>query len=367
MREKLIYIVCWAFVTLLFSCSNDAVDEPPALTRSLLSVGLVDEGDADRQEEIKTIRFIVFNDVSGGMKLDVNERVILANPTTATDIKAHSLKVTPDNDIMVIVIVNEPHNLTGELDRITTLGALQEVNYDITSILNSDGEVIPSTGMPMTGVIRDISILPDETQTVKMVIERAVARVDIFLEAIDGGAITGYTAGSTSVTLHNFTRNSYFVMGNEANGTRDNVDTSKNYGKVVESVSTGDLLEETWTAKTEATWSYSSASDAKNKRLLCSFYVAERIFRSDSSDQLAVSMVNVLKGPPSVTGIAEKVIKTITKVDNSGTPTAQPFTEIRRNNVYQITARVGKIGIQIITISVEGWGKAQDIDLDMYL
>ena len=78
-------------------------------------------------------------------------------------------------------------------------------------------------------------------------------------------------------------------------------------------------------------------------------------------------MVNVLKGPPSVTGIAEKVIKTITKVDNSGTPTAQPFTEIRRNNVYQITARGGKIGIQIITISVEGGGKVQDIDLDMYL
>lgn len=37
-----------------------------------------------------------------------------------------------------------------------------------------------------------------------MVIERAVARVDVFIEAIDGGAVTGYTAGSTSVTLHNF-------------------------------------------------------------------------------------------------------------------------------------------------------------------
>ena len=78
-------------------------------------------------------------------------------------------------------------------------------------------------------------------------------------------------------------------------------------------------------------------------------------------------MVNVLKGPPDVTGIAGKVIETITKVDNSGTPTAQPFTEIRRNNVYQVTARVGKIGIQILTISVEDWGERQDIDLDMDL
>ena len=47
--------------------------------------------------------------------------------------------------------------------------------------------------------------------------------------------------------------------------------------------------------------------------------------------------------------------------------TAQPFTEIRRNNVYQVTARVGKIGIQILTISVEDWGERQDIDLDMDL
>ena len=61
------------------------------------------------------------------------------------------------------------------------------------------------------------------------------------------------------------------------------------------------------------------------------------------------------------------MIKTITKVDNSGTPTAQPFTEIRRNNVYQVTARVGKVGIQILTISVEDWGERQDIDLDMDL
>ena len=78
-------------------------------------------------------------------------------------------------------------------------------------------------------------------------------------------------------------------------------------------------------------------------------------------------MANVLKGPPDVTGITKKVIETITKVDNSGTPTAESFTEIRRNNVYQITARVGKVGIQILTITVEDWGERQDIDLDLDL
>ena len=83
--------------------------------------------------------------------------------------------------------------------------------------------------------------------------------------------------------------------------------------------------------------------------------------------RLAVSMANVLKGPPDVTGVTEKVIETITKVDDKGTPVAQPFTEIRRNNVYQITARVGKIGIQILTITVEDWGEVKNIDLNMDL
>lgn len=366
MRNKLLHIIYLTFTFFLFSCSN-AIDELLPLTRAQLSIELKNDLDVDRQEEIKTIRFIVFNSVSGGVKLDVNKRVVLAAPGTATDITAQVLTVTPDNDIMVIVIVNEPHSLTSELDGITTLGALQNVDYNIAGILNSDGEIVSSTGMPMTGVIRGISVVSEETKTVEMVIERAVARVDIFLEATDGGAVTGYTNGSTSVTLHNFTRNSYFVMGNETNGTRDNVDPSKNYGKVMENVPTSDLLEETWTAGTTTTWAYSSASDAKNKRLLCSFYIGERIFKSDYSDRLAVSMANVLKGPPDVTGITKKVIETITKVDNSGTPTAESFTEIRRNNVYQITARVGKVGIQILTITVEDWGERQDIDLDLDL
>ena len=368
MREKILYIVCMAFTALLFSCSKDAMDdELLPVTRAQLSIGLEDKSEVERQEEIKSIRFIVFSNASGDVKLNVNKLVTLDTPATATDITAKNLEVIPNNDIMVIVIANEPQSLTSKLNTVTSPWLLQSVDYDIANILDSDGEIVSSTGMPMTGVIRDISVASDEVKAVKMVVERAVARVDIFLEATDGGAVTGYTKDVTSVTLHNFTYNSYFVMGNEANYTRDNANPSKNYGKVMTNAVDADLLTQTWTAATTETWAYSSVAGAENRKILCSFYVAERIFRSDTSDRLAVSMVNVLKGPPDVTGIAGKVIETITKVDNSGTPTAQPFTEIRRNNVYQITARVGKIGIQIITISVEGWGKVQDIDLDMYL
>ena len=87
------------------------------------------------------------------------------------------LEVTSSNDILVVVIANEPQSLTSKLDGIANLLTLQEMIYDISSILNSDGQIISATGMPMTGVIRDISIAPDETKTVQMVIERAVVHL----------------------------------------------------------------------------------------------------------------------------------------------------------------------------------------------
>ena len=370
MRKKLLHIICLASTILLFSCSREAdvaYELPAHTTRAQLSIDLVNNGDVEQQEKINSMRFIVFGSTPGGVRLDVNEHILLSTPETATDIDAQLLEVTSSNDILVVVIANEPQSLTSKLDGIANLLTLQEMIYDISSILNNDGQIISTTGMPMTGVIRDISIAPDETKTVQMVIERAVARVDVFIEAIDGGAVTGYIAGSTSVTLHNFSHDSYFVMGNVDNGTRDNADSSKNYGKVKEDVSESNLLTHSWTATTTETWAYSSAAGAENRKLLCSFYTAERLFKSDYSDRLSISMANVPKGPSDVTGITEKVIESVTKVDDTGSPTAQPFTEIRRNNVYQVTARVGKIGIQILTISVEDWGERQDIDLDLGL
>lgn len=124
MRIKLLHIICLVFTTLLFACSRDAADELPTLTRAQLSIGLVNNGDAERQEEIKSIRFIVFGNATSGAILDVNKLVILDTPGTATDITAQLLKVVPNKDIIVIVIANEPQSLTAELNGITELPLL---------------------------------------------------------------------------------------------------------------------------------------------------------------------------------------------------------------------------------------------------
>lgn len=63
-----------AFTVLLFSCSKDAMDdELLPVTRAQLSIGLEDKSEVERQEEIKSIRFIVFSNASGDVKLNVNK------------------------------------------------------------------------------------------------------------------------------------------------------------------------------------------------------------------------------------------------------------------------------------------------------
>lgn len=54
--------------------------------------------------------------------------------------------------------------LPSKLNTVTSPWLLQSVDYDIANILDSDGEIVSTTGMPMTGVIRDISVASDESQ-----------------------------------------------------------------------------------------------------------------------------------------------------------------------------------------------------------
>ena len=124
------------------------------------------------------------------------------------------------------------------------------------------------------------------------------------------------------------------------------------------------LLDKTWTAGSSDTWIYSSAADAKNRRLLCSFYTSERAFTDFNKP--TISMTNIRKGaqPTDVIGVTRQELGQITP---TGGGQSQDFEGFQRNNVYQITAKVGKLGIQIVRVSVEPWGDPKNIDVDVEL
>ena len=124
------------------------------------------------------------------------------------------------------------------------------------------------------------------------------------------------------------------------------------------------LLDKTWTAGSSDTWIYSSAVGAKNRRLLCSFYTSERAFAG--SNKPTISMTNIRKGaqPTDVIGVIRQELGQITP---TGGGQSQDFEGFQRNNVYQITAKVGKLGIQIVRVSVEPWGDPKNIDVEVEL
>lgn len=373
MIYRLLHIVFFVLAVTLVSCGEKEIITPLA-TRASLQVNLVDDTNKDRQEIIKTIRFIIFDDASSSsVTLDKNVFSEIQSPETATDIKIEKFEVKPNDDKLVVVIINEPAELTDELDLIGDMTALENMTYNIARILNEAGrEVIASTGMPMVGVV-GVGVANGDTEIVKMVVERAVARVDIYLGVRnDSKHEIGYCKQSadteaSSITLYNLSYNSYFVMGNESNGTRDNIEApSKNYGKIMSEVADDVLVSKTWTAEIDKSWHYSAEDDAENVQLLCSYYTAERLFRSGYGDRLAISMANFKKATLSV-GMDKRPIETVTKRTSEET-TAVPFIEIRRNNVYVITTYVGEVfEIDIHQVTVENWGTRQDIDLDIKL
>lgn len=351
--QHIIYLIIT--VLLVAACSNDEVQPP----RTALSFAITRSGEIGSDGEIKTIRFIVFDNISSDPKRDVNEYIELKTPGTSTDIIQHTLEVTANNDIMVVVIINEPqpdtNNLKLTLEAVSNPSQLEDIVYNIAGILNDETQQID---MPMVGVIRDISLAIDETKPVDMVVERAVARIDVYVEAENGGPAVGYTKGVSSISLYNISYDSYFVMGNEANGTRDNIDPMKNYGKVKWNIPSEDLITLKTTAETTKIWSY-QPGDA-NRTLFCSYYMGERLFLSDYSDRLAISMTDFNKAT-LLTGMPKSDVKTIS--NDSGT---KIFKEIRRNNVYKIIAKIGKVAIDL-NVSVEPWREVKGVDIDMPL
>ena len=68
--------------------------------------------------------------------------------------------------------------------------------------------------------------------------------------------------------------------------------------------------------------------------------------------------------PTDVIGVTRQELGQITP---TGGGQSQDFEGFQRNNVYQITAKVGKLGIQIVRVSVEPWGDPKNIDVDVEL
>lgn len=378
---KILNIVFVAIV--MNSCASEGeLDENGTRnpgTKALMTVELLEGGGEDL---LNSVRFFVFDNASTSHPtLDMN-RLIQVEEGSKEAVKFNvTLEVSRNPDKMVVVIVNEPVQMSGTLEGINHPDALEDLSLSFAQILNANHTSLLATGIPMTGVAwagadhgRPVYDSQAEAETdanrLKMVIERAVARVDFRLEVTEEEAMTGYLAGQTKVTLANTYGQSYFVMGNEENGTRNNPTVpSRNFGFL----QTVDPSEFTDPGKTRKTWDatvdewllYDPDPGAVNTLYVCSFYTPERTSSAaGDADKLVLILEGIVKENTTTGGTF--VISTL---QNENNPTPQPFTEVLRNNVYQITGRVSKKGLEF-TAQVLNWHDANievDIEKDAYL
>lgn len=183
--QKIIYL--FLFVAGLVSCMKDSCPLAEGPGRSVMSVTIEDEdGKSDSYREvINTVRVIVFDNASTVPRLDVNRVFRMPGGETGTKFTVKT-ETSRNNDKLVMAIVNEPAGASQALAGMSHPDGVEDLMFVFADIMNANHTAVKTSGMPMTGVVRGVSVGPAHTESdpkrVDMTIERAVARVDIYLQ-----------------------------------------------------------------------------------------------------------------------------------------------------------------------------------------
>ena len=356
------YTLPIAFAFLLFcSCSwehaepvGPAVD--PLQSRGLMQVEIA-ENSGQGTDKIKTIRFIVFNDLTTTPKKELNEFYSEddftieepENEKAASKVKIILevlQKASGSNQKLVVAIVNEPDILKAKLNAINTLAQLENLELELAQILNGDHLSLKTdVPMPMSGAIWVNEFYSTEEEaaleqnTLKLGVSRFLARVDVYLLNGDNSAAIPVAAGST-VTLSNTYTKSWFVRHEDEEHTLGRIQTV-----------TAPLTNKTWTAEAAlAVPARGNVPTANDSLHVCSFYTPERF--CTAADKLKIDISAIIPDEGTRSGGI-----TLDKADDKD-GISRPITVIRRNSIYRVTAT---IWLSEITGEVQGWNSEKTI------
>lgn len=328
----------------LVSCMKDSCPLTDGPNRSVMSVTIEDESGKsdDYREAINTVRVIVFDNASTAPRLDVNKMVTISGNETGTKFTV-KMETSQNSDKLVIAIVNEPAGASHALSVMDHPDGLEDLMFLFADILNANHTTVKTTGMPMAGVVRGVSVNAAHTQSnpkmVDMTIERAVARVDVYLRKDASMASRGIEiTPSTVITLKNTFAEGYLVAGTKADGTREQSSEALNFGHLM-TVAPSDLRTVKWSPTATMT-----VPPVNSQLLVCSFYTPERTCNAvGDADKLKLVFENI-----RLVGLGNRNGEiTIRRMSNpSAGVTDSELQVIRRNNVYEVIATVKSIGLE---------------------
>ena len=360
MKKILLYIIVLTVIS-LNSCtkdhSGDDIIGPPS-TKGVMEVEVITDG-ALQDDYVRTVRFMVFDNASTTPTLDINEIITLEQDDQDASSFKTILKVSSNEDKMLSVVINEPAAVTSTLSKITSPESLEDLTFRMADAFNANHTAPLSTGLPMTGVKRKISVTKDNNSEanaaqVDIAIERSVARVELWLEK-ENAVTSAEVNTSTKITLSKSHNLAYLVAGTEYDKTRFQgaPNEADNFGHMMTVANPSQTLP--WTSTRPSPLAISSTP-----QLICSFYIPERT----CSALLDADKLNLkIEGIGSSSGLrsAETILKEF--VSEKGSP--QTIDILRRNNVYIITGTIRANSIVFNENTILPWKDAkQGVILD---
>ena len=314
-------------------------------------------------ETAESIRIIVFNDLASTPAAESNRvytpeevEIIPASGSKPAKVRL-SMKVlrreNEPNERVIVAIINEPADMTEDLDEISTFDDLAALTFDMTNFIADNhlglrsGETMPMTGAIWTDkLFEKPSTAGLESNILKLEVHRAVARVDVYLkkgEDVDTNLLM--SAGST-VRLDNTYDKSNFFMHTAGDFTIGSVQT----------VDSDDLID-------GKSWTLTSGTQAiSDETPVCVFYTAERSCAT-TDDRLELT-ISVKTNEGATRSGTLKIVSAFDveqmkkPEDERGSP--KPVDVIRRNNIYKVVATIGVNGIES---EVRSW-EERDIDTE---
>jgi hypothetical protein len=320
--NKLFYLSMMSAL-ILVSCTDEQ-EVNPSITLGTLTVEVVTNG-AMKDDYLQTARFIVFDKASSSPKIDINQVIQFKDQEKDAKKFRTQLEVSCGKDKMMVVIINEPQEMTSQLENISTLAELGDLDFQMADVFNRNHTTLKDSGLLMTGTVRGISVKPENTEAnpaqASVTVYRSVARVELWLKADSG--VDAFVDGSTSVTLSK-TYGEGFLMRPEP---------YYNFGKL-----------QTVIPNKTVNWTFTGSTPQEiniNAQLICSFYTPERTCTApNDSDKLVLDIEQV-----SADGKRRDTQATLSGFSTGG-GIQQTITRIERNNVYRITGRLKNNNIE---------------------
>lgn len=363
MKKTIYILLSVAFAMLLHSCVIDKGTDEAATRSGVMMVNIENDTSSlmdDARENITTVRLFVFDNASTNPKLNVNELYTdVATPGTKVSVK---VKTSRNADKMVVAILNEPSQLTGTLESVNHPSALEDIAFEFADLFNTNQTAVlaSANGMPMTGALRHVEINSSHTESnpliIPMVVERAVARVDVYMSK--DMSRTARLTTATKIRLKKSYDKGYLVAGTEDNDTRFQPSDAENFGHMLT------VAPELLTAVSE--WSPSSAiSLGSTAQRVCYFYTPERnCILDNDADKLRLEFVNI-----TIDGVGLRSAEIIlNRMDTAPGTVTDPddlnLKMIKRNNVYEIYSTVTSNTVDFEAYVLD-WADALPVNVDI--